>query len=158
MFCNKCGNKMRDDAAFCAKCGNKISTAEPAKQTHEGVTAKSNNDKQTARYVPTETKKKSAAIRNIGIAAAALIIVVCGFFAWRTVGSDGGSSAAERTRIGGDVLSSRVIRQVNPIYPQTARTDRVSGLKHTFQPRQIRIVRKGFKPPFQYFPGSSDIA
>ena len=80
MFCNKCGNKIQEDAAFCAKCGCKISTGESAKQTHESMTATNNDENQTARYIPTETKKKASAIRNIAIVAVVLVIMIVFIF------------------------------------------------------------------------------
>ena len=70
MFCNKCGNRMEDDAVFCAKCGNRVGVqAEvniPVPQSPQGQSVKGK-------------KKKPAAVV---IAVAIVVVIIAGVFVW----------------------------------------------------------------------------
>ena len=46
MFCNKCGNEVKDTDTFCTKCGNEIEKGiQPAQESQENVNQANNSNK-----------------------------------------------------------------------------------------------------------------
>ena len=79
MFCNKCGNKMEDDAAFCKKCGNRPG---------QSLTNISELMPQQEQAINGKNKKPTAAI-----VAVVAFIIIAGIFIWIQ------SSSADREEI-----------------------------------------------------------
>ncbi len=76
MFCPKCGGKLPDDSRFCSLCGEKIVGTTPEIQTEQ----KAEDTPASAPAIPkpnfVQFKKKVGSKKIIGIAAAAIVLVV----------------------------------------------------------------------------------
>ena len=70
MFCNKCGNRMEDDAVFCAKCGNR-----PGQE-------QTNTPTPQPPQVQSVKRKKKMSMAAI-MAAVIVVVIIAGVFIWQ---------------------------------------------------------------------------
>lgn len=82
MFCNRCGNKMGDNAVFCGNCGNKIALGGSEKQAPGTAATRNSNDRQPTCLPPVKTKKKASSLIKGAVVVTLLVAVVMvgGFF------------------------------------------------------------------------------
>ncbi len=91
MFCNKCGNRIPDDAGFCNKCGTKVASGEH-KQSASSSAPIFNNEgtKKTKSFILLSSTIPRIAIIVIIVIAAIGLLARC---------FDGGQSSKSTNRV-----------------------------------------------------------
>ena len=75
MFCDKCGRKLQDDAAFCPYCGRKMSDPESETLPEKVDPHSEKQDAGSGKYVSVRLPRKHVVGKVLCVIAAALILV-----------------------------------------------------------------------------------
>jgi hypothetical protein len=93
MFCPKCGSKIPNNSKFCTVCGEKITDAANENQNPQTETEETDTTVNVAAPGAVQPKKKTDNKKIIGIAVAAVIVIVA-IFGLKSIFSGSGSDDA----------------------------------------------------------------